>query len=181
MRSRKASALSEPSTLSPRRPTFNFNQSGNDNENSNGGGRKRRRTESVDEDEGTTDEADELDSDDDADEDGSDDSDDGDSSETARRKTFRRRKLAAARAMSEAARSVGDDTKEMSGTYADIAEGYRQEQMKHLDMQLALEEQQREILGSIAKYARLLAQRQEDKETLSKTIVALQQAIGALS
>jgi hypothetical protein len=93
---------------------------------------------------------------------------------------LRQEKLAAAKAAAAAAQSVREDAQAMSGTYNDIAAGYHQERMKHLELQLALEKQQREILGSLAKYGKLLSGEKATESHLEVSVQALDQAIGAL-
>lgn len=91
-----------------------------------------------------------------------------------------KRKIAAAKAVSEAAKSSSDGSKKLAGSYASVAEGYRQQQLAAIKMQDLLEDSRQELLGSIAKLKVLIGTSKKDEDAIANAVVALSFAIEAL-
>ena len=118
------------------------------------------------------------------DETGEDDEDDEPETPAAGKKgktdSNRRVKAAAVKAAGDAMKQAGDQAGQMSGDYAAIADGYRKEKMRFLELLMKEQEEERKTLAAMAEYAVRMKNVTGQSQIAEATTASLFQAVGAL-
>lgn len=87
---------------------------------------------------------------------------------------------AALKGLGKAISDAGDGISQAGNDYTKIAEGYRQEKLKYLDLLVQKQDREREALANIQRYAIEMKNAGEQEQTAEVAAAALFQAIGAL-